>query len=582
MGVALLWLRVYPWLARVPAWIALRITDVARPGSAAELVAWREVTRAPGQYTALVLMISASLVLGAGSLALDATHDSAAWQIARQETGADVRLAFDLGQTPVDQAWDTFPGVTDSTALINLNVIQPPMTIIGIEPDALPATAAIPAFGAPVDTLPGIALPESTVAVQVAVYSVPNPDDPGGLSLSAVMLDQRGVPITLPMDATSDAEGEFVTHRAALPDDPASAPWRLIGFRFASERREHHTLYLDNIIAVNAQDQASVIEGFEAESLAGWSGSPDQPDNAILLARSTDRAAEGAASLHIEYEAKYSRYANLQPLLLATPPETFLLPVIVSEAFIEAQSQRTENEPRLDVGDTSGVRLELPLGGFWLPYRIEDITTEFPTLPKDAKFIVAPRDALRLMLNATVLGDTYYDANQVWLELDERAPGANLRAAIADIPDVTETIYAWDRYGDIKRDPALLAVVGLLRFSFVTAAGLSVLYVTAYGLVIVPRRRESLAVLSTLGESRIGRVIVIEIGAVAVPLLLVSAAVGALLVFLLLPFMALLSDASVQLPAAVIGLWIAATTVGVALVDLVIRRRSGSVTHRKP
>ena len=63
----------------------------------------------PGIYTPLVVMLTATLVLGVASLALDSTVNTRAEMMAQQEIGADVRLEY----AQVEPGWETLPGVSE-------------------------------------------------------------------------------------------------------------------------------------------------------------------------------------------------------------------------------------------------------------------------------------------------------------------------------------------------------------------------------------------------------------------------------------------------------------------------------------
>jgi hypothetical protein len=555
-GGALFWLRILPLALRAPAWALGRQRWLTAP-----LALW-QVTRDPAHHTMLAVTLTATVALGTASFGLTATHDAAAWRAARQDVGADARLTVVPTHLSADPDWTALPGVTTATGIMRADAVQPFVSLLGVEPVTLRATypdlpPVIDQLAGPVDTLPGLPI-DHAAGLELQVYSEPNPDDPGEIGLSAALLDGRGVPHALPMTASGNATGQFVTYRAFLPENQP-LPWRVIGFRLASTHHVTHTIYLDDMGVWDDQGRVTTLEDFESAPLSGWVGAPEQPSNIITIERSAERAAQGKASLRIDYFVKFTRYADLLPLLLVTENPTPVLPVVVSVSFVELQRQSIKTAPHLQVGDTGIARLQLPLGSFSLSYRIVGIVRDFPTLSASEPFIIAPLDPLRLLLNATSARSGYYDANQIWLTFGGRAPNSAFRQAAMDLPGVLEAVVAWDRYTSMKREPSLNAISGILRIGFGAAAGLGLLILMTYLALVAPHRAPAAGALRTLGWSqrRITLMLATELLVLVLLTLLAGLALGALLVYLLLPFLTSLETETLRLPVLVIGqLWV--------------------------
>jgi hypothetical protein len=477
VGIALLWLRIYSLSARLAGPLLRRQKGLTIP-----MAAW-QTARHVGHYTPLVVMLTATLVLGVTSLALDSTYDTRARMMAQQETGADVRLEYEQ----LESGWETLPGVNDSAILMRLMASEQ-IVLMGIDPgSSFPGLKeAAEQLAGQSSILPGWVLPEDTAALQLQVYTPEEAHNTTTTRLELQLVDARGVPFTVPMSsAESAAMGRFITFSATLP--AAFTPWRLIGFRMGSVREGTatftHKIYLDDLAVVNAQGTRTVLEDFEQAAAADqWMGAVGQSATALETALSADQAASGTASLSVDYRIRHAEVRALQPLLMVHEVAIPQVPLVVSEAFADWQKRESGTGQNLAVGDTGRVHFDLAVGRFWLAFRVVGIVEAFPTAEPTDRLMVAPFSDLRVALNAQSKPGRYYDANQAWLVLDAAQPSEAFRESAAQLANV---VYAWDRYTNRLRDPALKAVTGILVAAFWFAWGL---YTLAHLVVLASHR----------------------------------------------------------------------------------------------
>jgi len=115
---------------------------------------------------------------------------------------------------------------------------------------------------------------------------------------------------------------------------------------------------------------------------------------------------------------------------------------------------------------------------------------------------------------------------------------------------VTNVVWAWDRYGEIQREPLPSAVAGMLFAGFWISLLLSLLDFAFYLVVTARQRLFTFGVLRSLGwdAGHIWRLLFIEQVALIVPALVIGSVIGAGLAYLLLPFLALVGSETLALP----------------------------------
>jgi ABC-type antimicrobial peptide transport system permease subunit len=130
-------------------------------------------------------------------------------------------------------------------------------------------------------------------------------------------------------------------------------------------------------------------------------------------------------------------------------------------------------------------------------------------------------------------------------------------------------VFAWDRYAELRREPLPNAVIGTLYTGFWIALALGLLDFGFYMAMSVQRRATMFAVLRAMGWNarRIWGLLTIEQLTLVLPALVVGVGLGAGLAFLLLPFLALLGQATLMIPVPAVFalLLVAALAFGVLL-----------------
>ena len=566
-GTALLWLRIFPLLMR----LAGRLLGAVR-GLTLPLAVW-SVERDPGHYAQLVLLLIGTLALGTASLALESTRDTGAWNVARHETGANVRLTLDPGQVDLGTNWLALPDVIDGASVM---VAQTPQlagqvqqTVLGVEPQVF--AAAFPAYVdavAPLQAetpppLAGLELPSEATALALSVYAEVSESSFTQTQFTARFIDALGVPLEVPL-TTDDptVSGVFVTYTAVLPEGLGRAPWRLTGLQINSrqdgETTFSHTIYVDDVAVVDAGGAETVLVDFEAAGLPNWVASLDnrQQPTDLTLNRSTVQATSGSASLMIAYRIREARGVVLEPSITIDAQPVQAIPVVVSAAFAEYHGTRSVTRTSYQVGDEASVTLGLPFGNTTLFYRIVGIIPDFPTQSDRQNFLVARTDWLQAVLNTSATPLGFYDWNQVWLETAQREPSQAFRDAVLVLPGVGTITAAWDRYNDIQRDPLPNAVTGMLFAGFWVSLTLSVLDFGFYLAMTARRRSVTFAVLQAMGWDgrKLWSLLAAEQVVLVIPALIVGVALGGLLAYLLLPFLQLIGGAVLRFPVGSVAL----------------------------
>ena len=81
-------------------------------------------------------------------------------------------------------------------------------------------------------------------------------------------------------------------------------------------------------------------------------------------------------------------------------------------------------------------------------------------------FIILPLQTARLWFNQTARPNKTFDANEIWLNVPEREVTSQFEAEIGQVEGVNDVVYAWERYGEILREPLPSAIAGMLFAGF--------------------------------------------------------------------------------------------------------------------
>ncbi len=566
-GFALLCLRLFPALMKLLGLLFQPFNNLM-----VQLPLWN-VERDPNHYAQLVLLIMGTLALGTASLALAHTRDAGAWQVARDEIGADTLVTFRPG-TLFAADWSTLPGVTQAAPVMAVNWAEniegsPPVMLYGADMAGLSFYGDTLTMLADADAppLPGEPLPESVANIRLDVYALPDEDTvtPVETRLLLILYNSDFLPVALPLTTIDPTlSREFVTFTANTSDLP-SGTWRLAGIRFASRLEDdtprfRHVVYLDNLVAVDTDGSETILNHFDEVTREQWRWGADsrQIGEVLSLATENDIHTEGNSSLRVVYE---SLPFTPQPPTLYWRSQSGAMPALVSPGFA-----RRFNLGGADmIGATFTTRLDWttgrePVNQTVLTYQVVGLVTNFPGTHPDDAFLVADREQLQLQANARLRTMTAYTANRLWLNLEERQPPDDLLSAVDALPGVTNINTAWERYQAVQRDPLANGVSGILFAGFWLALALILLDFAFYLGMSLRRRAVSFAVLRAMGWRRghLLGLLLVEQAAFITPALVVGVLLGVLMATVILPFLTLVGGTTLQLPLGAVALLLAA------------------------
>ncbi|WP_119068140.1 ABC transporter permease [Aggregatilinea lenta] len=603
-GAALLWLRFFPWLMDRFSRLFSRSRHLTTP-----LALWN-VSRDPSHYAQLVLLLIGTLALGTASLGLSATRDRGAWAAAHDETGGSARIEID--PAALDAAtvnWDRLPGVSSSAMVLHAegdpgSSARTDVHIFGVTTDA---SDAFPDLSGAIDPLaaipappdPGVALPDDASLLSVQVYSTaPQREDEPAVSvqLTAYLQDALGVPYAVPLalpgtggptsvapDAQQQPEqsivnaptptDEWLTFNGTMPAQ-GRLPYRLmrigINDRQGNLDAFEHTIYIDRIATQDAFGTAETVESFEDETnawaeattanpyAASWAATADTVSRVqgVVPQRVTDEVppVEGDAVLRLDYRTGRMGGVQREPSIVVNEPQIRRIPVVINARFASlfagTSSRQTAADEPLTVGEEKNLVLNLGTGSVEIGFVVAGVVDDIPSVPEDEPALLAPLALIQPVLNQAAASNAFFARNEIWLELPDREPSGALEDAIAALPGIDSTAWAWTRYGEIQREPLPSAVAGMLFAGFWISLALSLLDFGFYLMVTARQRSFTFGVLRSLGwnASNIWRLLLIEQIVLILPALLIGSLIGLGLAYLLLPFLALVGGETLSIP----------------------------------
>lgn len=608
-GGTLLWMRIFPYLMKLSGSLFAN-----GDGLTTRLAFWN-VERDPAHYAQLVLLLIGTLALGVASLTLSSTRELGAWQAARQATGGDLLVNLDPQNRNRETDWQALPNVIDALPMLIVPTgNRRDGALVGVDlsqlsPDTHPSinTALQPLIAQPPLDLGGLQLPTNTELIQLDVYPIApstNNDAPVETRINLEVQDKYGVNYIIPLETEDETiTGEFVTYEAQIANI-GIPPYTLIALQWdtrqGTQRETQQTAYLDNLVAISQEGVSSVIESFEPETASRWRWAQGSRFRQVLesTAFSPDesRVTEGDFSLKVLYTTLQTD-ANISITSMMYRPVTQPpIPAIVSSEFALSAGQRSRFNRSLQVGDTMSTAILIPFdrtatGDIEISYTIMGIYDDLLGY-SDASYIIADVQELRHWLNNIELfrgnygTSDIYDINTIRLALDTREPTPELIAAIDAQSDVVDDQSAWTRFTEIQRDPLANAVTGILFAGFWISLLLGLMDFAFYMAITIRRRALSFATLQAIGWSdrNLLSLLAVEQAAFITPALVIGVIFGLILAYLILPFLALLGNASLQVPwLAVIGLILVLTasfSLILRLTARVIRRMSVITTMR--
>jgi hypothetical protein len=594
------------------ALLALRVVPAAGAliergaASARGLVAplgTRQVARRPARYARVAVLLTLAVAIGLFASAYSSTWLRSQEDRAAYDAGADIRVLPDerTGSIPALRLAGAYAQVEGIKAA--LPVIEQPLEISDETATLLAADAS--RVAEVVQIRPDLArdrpLAELTAplaAEQPRLASLELPGRPDRIDVTASVsvepLDddrtvfgfvRRTTPSTLAL-VLQDADGllhrvtagdiraDGETHRlevplqdglegAGAPAYPLSLVAVELGMDAPFGQSRRGTLVVDGISA-GSSPLPTAEEGWivEASELQDAFSSPE-----VLALRT------GAGPvLELDFASGGASGGRTSVTFSARPGRTeapSTIPALATDDFLK----RTGTE----VGDT------ITLGQDQPRLALTESVHGFPTVPPDGGGVVVD---LRTYLAAAYLGTgTVRLPDQSLIDVApgrERAVAALLRAPPFSSSEVVDRAGVEDR---LTRDPVALGISGALSLGFVAAAVFAVVGFAVSAAVSTAERTTEFAVLRSLGlsERQLSGWLALEGGLTAAFALLAGLTLGALVAWLVLPFVSLAGEGGRPFPEVVVAVpWqtvailaggLAAALVVVLAVQLLLLRR---------
>lgn len=564
-GFALLWVRVFPLIMRLSGVILGGLNGLVAP-----FALWN-IEREPGHYAQLVLLLIGTLAIGTASLALAATHDSASWTSALKLNGAEGRVILNPSEVNPDTDMTGLAGVTGNVAVMHYvstsGVGEQTVTLYGIDPPAF--IGMHPEMDAVISPLAeekpiaasGVVLPVDTTAITLEVEAAPlEAGQTIQTRIELQLVDSIGVAHHISMTTSDETvTGRFVTYKAMFPDNVPFSPWYFTGIRIPSivegQSQFQAQLFLDNLTAVNASGEATIIQDFESPVLTEWTAKSQQSGTGLFGIPTSAQAATGLYSFRVDYTVVRRGGQFVYPFIAVNVQPTGEIPVVVSPAFAKYYGERGDARRPLQIDDRGSFSFPLPEGEVDLSYRVVGITADWYSANQRDLIVITRSDILRLFLNTIGKPDDFFNTNEMWFATQERQPGVALQQAAASLRGVTQVTFAWDLYEQIRREPLPNAITGTLVTVFWLSLVLCLLDFAFYLSMTAQRRAISFAALRAMGWNthKLWAVLSVEQLILVVPALVIGIGLGWLTAYLLLPLLALITQIEPVFPLLTVG-----------------------------
>jgi hypothetical protein len=555
---AVLALRIVPAAAALAERASLRARGLVAPLST------RQVARRPHRYARSALLLTLALAIGLFASAYGDTWLRSQEDRAAYEAGADVRVSPDerTGSIPtaaLARAYAGVEGVRSALPVVSGTVDLPgaagAANVIAV--DAARAGAAVSLRGdlsgrPPAELLRQLAArrPEPAVlrlpgrparielAVRLRTGRLRNQDvlffPDLRPSLAVVVRDSAGLLYRLPAGALeSDGRLRRVTLRPGAGAE-LDYPLELLSFELQV-----------NPLFRRAVRGTLTVESLDPLAAAGadWSVDVSQPQGLqsapdVVGVRGGDRSV---IRLDFTSGAAGTFFGNAPITFTAFPGQSSApahVPAVVTDRFLE--------ETGSEVGDA------VPLGPGGPRLVSVASVRGFPPLPPDAGGIVV--DLPTWLLSRYLRDGDIPEADEWWIDAapgEGRSVARRLEAAPFSSREVV------DREGTarrLSRDPVALGITGALSLGFVAAAVFAVVGFAVAAAVSASERRTEFAVLRSLGLSprQLSGWLALEGALTAVLAVMAGIALGALVAWLVLPYVSLAGEGGRPFPGVIV------------------------------
>ncbi len=505
-AAALIYLRLFPWLAEAAARAVGRARGLALPLSLARMA------RSPVGPARVILLISLAGALALFSSAFDATLLRSQVIAARAAAGADLRLALPApaapvgpgeGQPPIgaggDRPFDAVagaPGVTRASPTLRLTLYQAgadrAVTLLGVERASFAALggtglrAAMAAI-APAAPAPGaLPLPEAAETLGLWLRGA------GAGDSLQVQLTWRlreaasGRLLYLPLSAPDPVLGwQFLA--AALPQGRAG-PLLLEGLTVRSTRATPPVSVTSPHLSSFAIDDITVGDGSGAplesfEGGAAWQVGQSEGNSRLELGAAPEaHSGGGALALNLRFLDTLGVIAG--PIPLPDPP----IPALVSAELAR--------ESRLEPGKS----FELGGLGRRLTFEVVAEAAELPGL--SGRFVLADFNAVAGKLDRAA--SRPQAPGEVWLDLSEAGYAAAVsggRFTVAGLPPLPVLADSRALLRSYQADVLALGITRAFQWTAALAALLSAAGFLLSQYLAASRRTVEFGVLRSLGLS---------------------------------------------------------------------------------
>jgi len=574
LAIAALALRVYPPALRLAARLSAAASGVT------VVSGLRQLTRNPGQYTRLGLLLMMGVAVGAFAASYSDTTTRSFRERVLYQAGTDLRGALPAGTgrdqpATVDARFGQIPGVAQASGVTRLDVElgtagagRVPLQLLAFDPDAARQMLWF-RNGLAGESLDAIA---GQLGKPTAQIGKPLPGQPVSFSLWAKM--QSPQPNTTVWARLRDANGEYqlfqlgtldftgwqqltgkLSNVGSAPAFPASLVAIVMTEPGSQLQGKPEPVYFDDFSVAQPDGTSQVVEDFEQST--DWRPALTNAGEQDEAAVTSDQHHGGLRALRFSFPTGTDS-VGVRGFYVSDP--NVPLPAVVSKDFAR------------DTGLRVGGLSSLAVADHLVPIRIEAIVDLFPTLdPRRAPYVLLNRAHLIEWLNR-ITDSPQAAVNEVWLQA---APGADRAAIVRTLQNSPYQLNALiDRAHLLTlngADPLLVASgSGVLFLSFVAALALvaGAFLVTLFN--SLRRRRLEFAVMTTLGlgRRRVFGLLVFEFAIVSAVGAAIGVALGLGVSRLMLSFLSVTETGEkVQPPFVLVTNW---AVLGVALGALAV------------
>jgi FtsX-like permease family protein len=576
VGGAVLAVRIVPRIAELIERALSR-----RPGMVAAL-SGRQLARRPLRYTRTALLLMLAAALGTLAAAHGATWTRSQADQAAFQAVSDVRVsAADYSRLPswaAGPVYRSIPGVIAATPVVertfDLSRVVRDGRIVGLDPDASAVLAATPSaddraergrvlglLAASRPELAGVPIPGTPRRIALTIDTSFHVDPTLGtgtippkdqlLDAGLILRDADGRLLRTPTASGSivaagqrlvvDLTDQATATSLGLPGLAPAGPLEIAGVE----------------LTIHAPDQAAivgdaVIRGIEASDAAEgdgpWSPVPFDPSGPAWQWRLTgtlgdltfpapdqDATRVSLTQQHAEYG--FPGASGLTARLGVALPDPFALPVVASQAFLDATSASVDDQ------------LTVASQGQSIPVRVVGVTSLFAPYDPSTKLLIGDLGTVDL-LGFEVAG-AVSRADGWLLAVDPRAAPDVLAALRRPSSSTASVIGREERAAQLSTDPVALGLIGVLGIGSIAAILFAGIGFLVSSTVTTSERRGEFALMRALGLSvrqllvwlSIESVFLLVVGLVAGWLL------GLLLAWLVLPFATLTQTGAAPVPA---------------------------------